>query len=172
MAGVTWRATILTLYPEMFPGPLGVSLAGRAMAEGKWACETVQIRDFAIDKHRTVDDAPYGGGSGMVMTAPSVVGAIESLPVAVHQWGHLKMGSAVKRGEGDAIVTATGQYTFLGTAARLMASVQSQGHLQAVLLRITMVLLVLSVTLCAIIFAKLMTTRNVQSARPSPSASA
>ena len=55
---MTFTAQILTLYPEMFPGPLGVSLAGRALAEGKWACDPIQIRDFAADKHRTVDDTP------------------------------------------------------------------------------------------------------------------
>ena len=54
---MTWAATVLTLYPEMFPGPLGVSLAGRALGEGTWSLETVQIRDFAADKHRTVDDS-------------------------------------------------------------------------------------------------------------------
>ena len=66
---MTWAATILTLYPEMFPGPLGHSLAGRALAEGIWSLETVQIRDFATDKHRSVDDTPAGGGAGMVMRA-------------------------------------------------------------------------------------------------------
>ncbi len=55
---MTFTATILTLYPEMFPGPLGVSLAGRALREGAWSLDTVQIRDFAKDKHRTVDDTP------------------------------------------------------------------------------------------------------------------
>ena len=75
----------------------------------------------------------------------------ESLPVTVNQWGHLKMGSALKRGEGDAIVTATGSNTFLGTAARLIDSVEGQGHLQAVLLRITAGLLSVSVVLCVII---------------------
>jgi tRNA (guanine37-N1)-methyltransferase len=66
---VTFAASILTLYPEMFPGPLGISLAGRALADGKWSLEAVQIRDFATDKHRTVDDTPAGGGAGMVMRA-------------------------------------------------------------------------------------------------------
>ena len=66
---MTWAATVLTLYPEMFPGPLGVSLAGRALAEGTWSLETVQIRDFATDRHRSVDDTPAGGGAGMVMRA-------------------------------------------------------------------------------------------------------
>ncbi|WP_176591677.1 tRNA (guanosine(37)-N1)-methyltransferase TrmD [Sphingobium sp. EM0848] len=66
---MSFRAQILTLYPEMFPGPLGVSLAGRALAEGKWACDPIHIRDFATDKHRTVDDTPAGGGAGMVLRA-------------------------------------------------------------------------------------------------------
>ena len=65
----TWRATVLTIFPEMFPGPLGLSLAGKALAEGKWALHTIDIRDFATDKHRSVDDTPAGGGAGMVMRA-------------------------------------------------------------------------------------------------------
>ncbi len=79
---MTFAATVLTLYPEMFPGPLGVSLAGRAMAEGKWACETVQIRDFAEDKHRTVDDTPAGGGAGMVLKCDVLALALDSAPAA------------------------------------------------------------------------------------------
>ena len=71
---------VLTLFPEMFPGPLGHSLAGRALGEGIWTLETVDIRDFARDKHHSVDDAPFGGGAGMVMR-PDVIGdALESLP--------------------------------------------------------------------------------------------
>jgi tRNA (guanine37-N1)-methyltransferase len=66
---MTFHAQIITLYPEMFPGPLGVSLAGRALAEGKWSCAPIQLRDFATDKHRTVDDTPAGGGAGMVLRA-------------------------------------------------------------------------------------------------------
>ncbi len=69
-----WTATVLTLLPEMFPGPLAHSLAGNALEEGIWALETVDIRGFARDKHRTVDDAPFGGGPGMVMR-PDVVDA-------------------------------------------------------------------------------------------------
>jgi tRNA (guanine37-N1)-methyltransferase len=80
---MTFAATILTLYPEMFPGPLGVSLAGRAMAEGKWACETVQIRDFAEDKHRTVDDTPAGGGAGMVLKCDVLARALDHA-IATH----------------------------------------------------------------------------------------
>jgi tRNA (guanine37-N1)-methyltransferase len=64
---MSWHASILTLFPEMFPGPLDVSLAGRALREGKWRCEAMDIRGFATDRHRTVDDTPFGGGAGMVM---------------------------------------------------------------------------------------------------------
>ena len=64
---MTWRATVLTIFPEMLPGPLAHSLAGKALGAGIWALETVDIRDFARDKHRSVDDAPFGSGPGMVM---------------------------------------------------------------------------------------------------------
>ena len=74
---MTFQTQILTLYPEMFPGPLGVSLAGRALAEGKWACSPVHIRDFATDKHRTVDDTPSGGGAGMVLKADVMAAAVD-----------------------------------------------------------------------------------------------
>ncbi|WP_106639224.1 tRNA (guanosine(37)-N1)-methyltransferase TrmD [Allosphingosinicella vermicomposti] len=74
---MTWAATVLTLYPEMFPGPLGLSLAGRAMSEGKWSLDAVQIRDFATDKHRSVDDTPAGGGAGMVMRADILGAAVD-----------------------------------------------------------------------------------------------
>ena len=76
---MTFVATVLTLYPEMFPGPLGVSLAGRALGEGKWALDAVHIRDFAADKHRTVDDTPAGGGAGMVLRADVVAKALDSV---------------------------------------------------------------------------------------------
>ena len=69
-----WTARVLTLFPEMFPGPLAQSLAGRALDRGMWRLETVDIRDFARDNHRSVDDSPFGGGAGMVMR-PDVVGA-------------------------------------------------------------------------------------------------
>ncbi|MCT7376424.1 tRNA (guanosine(37)-N1)-methyltransferase TrmD [Chelativorans salis] len=74
---MSFRATVLTLYPEMFPGPLAVSLAGRAKASGTWSLEAVQIRDFATDKHRSVDDTPAGGGAGMVMRADVLARAID-----------------------------------------------------------------------------------------------
>lgn len=74
MTAVPYQATVLTLFPDMFPGPLGASLAGKAAADGLWALETVDIRDFASDKHRSVDDTPFGGGAGMVMR-PDVIDA-------------------------------------------------------------------------------------------------
>jgi tRNA (guanine37-N1)-methyltransferase len=74
---VTWSATVLTLYPDMFPGSLGHSLAGRALADGVWSLETVQIRDFATDRHRSVDDTPAGGGAGMVMKADVLAAAVD-----------------------------------------------------------------------------------------------
>ncbi len=74
---MSFAATILTLYPEMFPGPLGHSLAGRALAEGRWQCDPVQIRDFTTDRHRSVDDTPAGGGAGMVMRADILARAVD-----------------------------------------------------------------------------------------------
>ena len=79
---MTFAATILTLYPEMFPGPLGISLAGKALERGDWSCETVQIRDFATDRHRTVDDTPAGGGAGMVLKCDVLARALDSVKPA------------------------------------------------------------------------------------------
>jgi tRNA (guanine37-N1)-methyltransferase len=72
----TWSAQILTLFPEMFPGPLGASLCGKALVDGLWRLNVLNIRDFATDKHRTVDDTPYGGGAGMVMRPDVVASAL------------------------------------------------------------------------------------------------
>jgi tRNA (guanine37-N1)-methyltransferase len=74
---VSFRATVLTLYPEMFPGALGVSLAGKALERGDWSLDTVQIRDFGLGRHRAVDDTPAGGGAGMVLRADVVAAAID-----------------------------------------------------------------------------------------------
>ena len=74
---MTFRATVLTLYPDMFPGHLGQSLAGRALERGQWALDAVQIRDFATDRHRTVDDTPAGGGAGMVLRPDILAKAID-----------------------------------------------------------------------------------------------
>lgn len=75
---MTWRASVLTIFPEMFPGPLGVSLAGRALDAGQWTLETLDIRDFATDRHRSVDDTPAGGGPGMVMRADVIGAAVDA----------------------------------------------------------------------------------------------
>lgn len=78
---MTWRATVLTLFPEMFPGPLGVSLAGKALASGLWELEARDIRASATDKHRSVDDTPAGGGPGMVLRADILAAAIDAANV-------------------------------------------------------------------------------------------
>jgi tRNA (guanine37-N1)-methyltransferase len=77
-----WRATVLTLFPEMFPGPLGVSLAGKALASGLWTLEARDIRNSATDRHRSVDDTPAGGGPGMVLRADVLAAAIDAAGVA------------------------------------------------------------------------------------------
>jgi len=79
---MTWRATVLTLFPEMFPGPLGVSLAGKALASGLWALEACDIRASATDRHRSVDDTPAGGGPGMVLRADVLAAAIDAANVS------------------------------------------------------------------------------------------
>ena len=80
-----WRATVLTLFPEMFPGPLGASLAGKALASGLWALEARDIRDSATDRHRSVDDTPAGGGPGMVLRADVLAAAIDAADIASGQ---------------------------------------------------------------------------------------
>ena len=77
----SWSATILTLFPEMFPGPLGISLLGKALAGGLWSLEVRDIRDHGLGKHRSVDDTPAGGGPGMVMRADVAAAAIDAVPV-------------------------------------------------------------------------------------------
>src|ERR671931_1869600 len=79
---MSWRATVLTLFPEMFPGPLGVSLAGKALASGLWELEARDIRSSATDKHRSVDDTPAGGGPGMVLRADILAAAIDAADIA------------------------------------------------------------------------------------------
>ena len=78
----TWRATVLTLFPEMFPGPLGISLAGKALHSGLWALEPRDIRDSATDRHRSVDDTPAGGGPGMVLRADVLASALDAAGIA------------------------------------------------------------------------------------------
>ena len=76
---MTWRATVLTLFPEMFPGPLGTALAGRALARAVWSLDAQNIRDAGLGRHRSVDDTPFGGGAGMVMRPDVVDAAIEAV---------------------------------------------------------------------------------------------
>ena len=114
-----WQAVALTLFPEMFPGPLGFSLAGQALEQGLWALETVDIRAYARDKHRTVDDTPAGGGAGMVMK-PDVVDA--AIAAAKQQAGELPLVYLTPRGrpltqdrvralaEGPGVMALCGRY--------------------------------------------------------------
>jgi tRNA (guanine37-N1)-methyltransferase len=74
-----WQASVLTIFPEVFPGPLGASLAGKALASGTWSLAVTDIRDFATDKHRSVDDTPAGGGPGMVMKADVLARAVDAV---------------------------------------------------------------------------------------------
>jgi tRNA (guanine37-N1)-methyltransferase len=78
-----WTASVVTLFPEMFPGPLGHSLAGRALQEGRWQLHAIGLREFATDRHRTVDDVPFGGGAGMVMRPDVVARALDAARIAV-----------------------------------------------------------------------------------------
>ncbi|MEQ1726015.1 MAG: tRNA (guanosine(37)-N1)-methyltransferase TrmD [Sphingopyxis sp.] len=100
----SWNAHILTLYPEMFPGPLGMSMAGRALEEGRWSCQATNIRDFATDKHRTVDDTPAGGGAGMVLRADVLAAAVDFAVAGVHD----KILSELARGGGSSAGTDGG----------------------------------------------------------------
>ena len=112
-----WTAKVLTIFPEMFPGPLGCSLAGRALAAGLWALETVDIRQFAGDKHRTVDDAPFGGGPGMVMRPDVLDAAVAAAAEAgspliyLSPRGRLIDQARVRRlAEGPSIVVICGRF--------------------------------------------------------------
>ena len=105
---MTFSATVLTLYPEMFPGPLGISLAGRALREGLWSLDTVHIRDFATDKHRSVDDTPAGGGAGMVMRADVLAAALDSVPAGRPVLAMSPRGSALTQARVRALAEGPG----------------------------------------------------------------
>jgi tRNA (guanine37-N1)-methyltransferase len=113
---MTWRASILTLFPEMFPGPLGHSLAGKALENGIWSLETVQIRDFANDRHHSVDDTPFGGGAGMVLRPDVVDAALESFadgrPVLclTPRGRRFSQADAVRLAGGDGAILLCGRY--------------------------------------------------------------
>ena len=111
-----FRATVLTLYPEMFPGPLGVSLAGRALGEGVWSLDAKNIRDFAIDKHRSVDDTPAGGGAGMVLRPDVLASAIDSaadgrpLLAMTPRGAQLTQGKVRDLAAGDGVILICGRF--------------------------------------------------------------
>jgi tRNA (guanine37-N1)-methyltransferase len=94
-----WRATVLTLFPEMFPGPLGYSLSGKALEEGLWSLDCVQIRDFATDKHKSVDDTCFGGGAGMVLRPDVVDAAIEHAILGESPWASRPLVYLTPRGK-------------------------------------------------------------------------
>ena len=112
-----WRATILTIFPEMFPGPLGSSLAGKALAAGVWALDAVDIRAHATDKHRSVDDTPAGGGPGMVMRADVLARAVDTVAPAGDQRPRLAMsprGVPLTQGRIVALVGGPGAVILCG----------------------------------------------------------
>jgi tRNA (guanine37-N1)-methyltransferase len=76
---VSWRADVITLFPELFPGPLGISVLGRGLGEGRWSLTATNLRDFSVDKYRTVDDTPAGGGPGMVLKPDILASAIDAI---------------------------------------------------------------------------------------------
>ena len=114
---MNWSATVLTLFPEMFPGPLGHSLPGAALRDGKWSFEARGIRDHAVDRHRSVDDTPYGGGAGMVMRSDIVDAALEASNTAGRpeiylspRGRRLDQAMAEELAAGDGVVLLCGRY--------------------------------------------------------------
>jgi len=112
-----WTAKVLTLFPEMFPGPLAHSLAGKALADGLWSLDAVNIRDFATDRHNTVDDTPFGGGPGMVMRADVIDAAIEDAALAdaplvylTPRGTPLSQDIAAKLADGPGVTLICGRY--------------------------------------------------------------
>jgi len=114
---MTWRADILTLFPDMFPGPLGFSLAGRALEEGVWSLGVHDLRDFGRGRHRAVDDTPFGGGAGMVLRADVVAEALDSIeadgrPVIYPTPRGARLTQAQSRefASGDGVVVLCGRF--------------------------------------------------------------
>src|SRR5260221_149032 len=113
---MSWRASILTLFPEMFPGPLGFSLAAKALENGIWSLEAVQIRDFAMDRHHSVDDMPFGGGAGMVFRPDVVDAALDPIadgrPVLclTPRGRQFRQADAVRLARGSGAILLCGRY--------------------------------------------------------------
>jgi tRNA (guanine37-N1)-methyltransferase len=111
---VTFAATVLTLYPEMFPGPLGHALAGRALREGRWSLGAVNIRDFTTDRHRTVDDTPSGGGAGMVLRADVVAAALDGVADGRPVLAMTPRGAPLTQGRVRALAAGSGAVILCG----------------------------------------------------------
>ena len=105
---MTFAAHVLTLYPEMFPGPLGVSLAGRALAEGRWSCSAKQLREYATDRHKSVDDTPAGGGAGMVLRADVLAAAVDAAPAGLPVLAMTPRGTPLMQARVRALATGPG----------------------------------------------------------------
>jgi tRNA (guanine37-N1)-methyltransferase len=116
LGSLPWRASVLTLFAEMFPGPLGHSLAGRALLDRRWSLQAVNIRDFATDRHRSVDDAPFGGGVGMVLRPDVVDAALDAVAddralICLTPRGRRLTQATVRRfAEGPGVVMVCGRY--------------------------------------------------------------
>lgn len=110
-----WAATVLTLFPEMFPGVLGQSLLGKALSSGLWSLDVRDIRDHGIGKHRTVDDSPAGGGPGMVMRADVAAAAIDAVPREGRPLIYLSpRGAPLTQGRVRALAAGPGAILFCG----------------------------------------------------------
>jgi tRNA (guanine37-N1)-methyltransferase len=110
-----WRASVLTIFPDMFPGPLGTSLAGKALAAGAWSLEIADIRNFATDKHRSVDDTPAGGGPGMVMKADVLGRAIDAVAADSRpRWLLSPRGTPLTQGRVEALSQGPGAVLVCG----------------------------------------------------------
>src|SRR5438067_10827979 len=110
---MSWHATVLTLFPEIFPGPLGASLVGDALRRGLWSLQTKQIREHGLGKHRTVDDTPAGGGPGMVMRADVAAAAIDAVELAGRPLIYLSpRGAPLTQGRLRALAQGSGAVLF------------------------------------------------------------
>jgi tRNA (guanine37-N1)-methyltransferase len=127
-----WRATVLTIFPEMFPGPLALSLAGKALARGVWALDAIDIRDHATDKHRTVDDTPAGGGPGMVMKADVLARAIDAAGTGRPRLLMSARGSPLTQGRIVALATGPGPVIVCGRFEGVDERVIAARHLEEV----------------------------------------
>ena len=114
---MSWRASVITLFPELFPGPLGASVIGRGLGEGRWSLEATNLRDFSVDKYRTVDDTPAGGGPGMVLKPDILAAAIDAVAPAGDARPRLLMsprGTPLTQERAHALATGPGAVIVCG----------------------------------------------------------